>query len=225
MPVLIADSFAFSEPNIPGVDVYIGPGMVHHVMPLSWLRTNSVYLEHLKNHPERKIHLRTEEPMTFEHLRRWIQDGRAYLDFLEQFTLSKGDDEKALGDRCHLFLSLYCLEGKLQVICDEAVLIDKIVNLLRHGNRLPLQSRTIRMLVEKLHKEAAMLDYLLIEVADDLVAATGHDYDHYAELLEGPNAVPGLVKALLRRLREPRFREPPHRIMSQIMPPEDEDGR
>ena len=223
MPILVADSFAFSEPKIPFIEFYIGPGKKYHEMPLNWLRRESPYFQHRLKFPACKMFFRAEEPMTFEHLRRWIQNRKEYLDFLEQDTLSKRDDETLLGDRCHLFLNLYCLRGKLQALCNEDQLIAKIINLLRYGHRLPLQARTIRTVFEKLPKESTMLNFLLKQVADDLVAANGHDYDYYAEVLEGPNAVPGLLRALFTRLREPRFRVPSIQTLGYIRPSETDD--
>ena len=224
MPVLIADSSSSSVPHLPDVNVWVGDQNKHYVVPRNLLSTNSRYLEQSMNKPEPNLYLPTDVPLTFDLLLRWIQEGRRSLDLLEEEILSRVDQEKLLGDSCHYLCDLYCLWSKLELTKDSSELVLKIFNLLRHGHGLPLQPRTIRTVVEKLPPVSMILDHLLKEAADDLLEETGHGYDYYAELLEGPNAVPGLVKALFIRMRQPRYRGPQHRKPTETMLPKNEHG-
>ena len=173
------------------------------------LSTKSKYFEQLLNEqlaeePEPKVHLETEEPDTFELLLNWMQQGVISLNFSEQYILARAYDEKALGDNCHFFCDLYCLYVKLKVARDGRELAGKICNILQQGRNMPLQLRTIRMVLWELPEHSKMLEHILQSVANDLVEAGGRGYDYYAELLEGPNAIPGLVRALFKRIKEPR---------------------
>ena len=224
MPIFIADSSPSSVPNSPNVDVYVGFEKKHYVVPRNLLPTHSRTLEQLLNRPKPKLYLPNEAPLTFDLLLRWTKDGSHALDLFEQDILSKLDDEKLLSDSCHYFCDLYCLGSKLEIMKDSNELLPKIFNLLRHGHSLPLQPRTIRTVAEKLPVVSVMLDHLLKEVADDLVDEGGHNYDYYAELLEGPMAIPGLAKALFTRMRHPRHRGPQHRRPTQTVLPKNEHG-
>ena len=173
------------------------------------LSSNSKYFEQLLNEqfaeePEAKVHLENEEPDTFELLLNWMQQGIISLNFLEQYTLARAYDEQALGDNCHLFCDLYCLYTKLMVVRNGREVTDKICNILLQGLNVPLQLRTIRKVVWELPEDSTMLEHILQMVANDLVEQWGRGYDYYAELLEGPNAVPGLVRSLFIRIKEPR---------------------
>ena len=208
----MADSCSCSVPHLDSnVNVYVGPQNELFVVPRMLLFTYSKYFAQQLKQPENWLQLWTDEPRTFKLLLKWIQNGSRALDLLEQEILSKVDDENRLGDGCHLFCDLYCLYIKLEVMKDEFDVVDKIFNLLRHGHSLPLQPRTIRMVHRKLPEGSMMLDHLLKELADDLVAENGHNYDYYAELLEGPTAIPGLMKALFIRMKKPKLRGPQYR--------------
>ena len=207
----MADGSSSSLPDFSDVNVYVGPQNKLFVVPRILLSTYSKYFEQQLQKPEPWLSLWSEEPLTFRLLLKWMQDGSHTLDVLEREILSKVDDEKRLGDGCHLFCDLYCLFTKLDVMKDGFDVIDKIFKLLRHGHKLPLQPRTIRTVLDKLPEGSMMLDHLLKELADDLLAETGHEYDYYAELFEGSNAVPGLLKALFIRMKQPKSRGPQHR--------------
>ena len=209
MPLFIADSSSFSVPKSPNVDVYVGPGKRHFNVSRKLLSSNSKYFEQLLNEqfaeePEAKVYLETEEPDTFEHLLNWMQQGIISLYFLEQFILARAYDEEALGDNCHSFCDLYCLYTKLKVVRNGREITDKICNILLQGRNVPLQLRTVRKVLWELPEDSTMLEHILQMVANDLVEPWGRGYDYYAELLEGPNAIPGLVRALFKRIKEPR---------------------
>ena len=82
--------------------------------------------------------------------------------------------------------------------------MEKLRVLVRHGDRLPLQPRTVRTVLENLPEVSTMYEYILQEVADDLADGKGHGYEYYDKLLEGPKTGKGLVKALFRRMKKKR---------------------
>ena len=180
------------------VNVYVGRRSKHYYLNRNSLSQHSRYLH------ETQVDLSTEDPKVFELLLDWIHHGSSSLDSLEQIIHSKELLDRSLIDGCRLFCELYCLWFKLKLVKDEGEVREKILRILRHGDILRLEPRTIRMVLEKLPEESRVLQHLLQEVAEDLVGENGHGYDYYAELLEGPNAVPGLVRALFIRMRRPR---------------------
>ena len=209
MPLFIADSSSFSVTKSPNVDVYVGPRKALFVVPRILLTSKSQYFEQILNEqlaekPEAKVYLESDEPETFELLLNWMQSGSFGLYGEERYILSIVHDEKALGNTCHLFCDLYCLFIKLKVVMNGYELLEKTFNILGQGPRLPLQPRTIRRVLEELPEHSKLLEYVLQGVANELVEKRGHVYDYYAELLEGPNAIQGLVKALFIRMKEPR---------------------
>ena len=208
----MADSSSSSVPHKKSeVNVYVGPENELFVVPRMLLYTYSRYFEQQLKKPEPRFYLWSDEPPTFKLMLKWMHNGRRSLDLLEQEILSNVNDEEWLGDGCHLLCDLYCMFTQLDVMKDGVDIIDKIFKILRHGHSLPLQSRTIRTVLRKLPEGSILLDHLLKELADDLLAEDGHEYDYYAELWEGLDAVPGLVKALFIRLKEPKSRGPQHR--------------
>ena len=191
------------------MNVYVGPRKRLFVLPRILLTSKSKYFEQILNEQlaeksEAKVYLESEERETFELLVTWMKSGNFGLDDDERFIHPIVNDEIILGNTCHVFCDLYCLYIKLKVVMDEYQLLNKICNMLGQGRRLPLQPRTIRKVLEELPEHSKLLEYVLQGVANDLVGFGGHDYDYYAELLEGPNAIQGLVKALFIRMKEPR---------------------
>ena len=83
--------------------------------------------------------------------------------------------------------------------------MEKISKWLPPGQRLPLQPRTVRKVLEGLPGRCELVEHILQAVVSDLAVNSGNDYDYYAELLEGPNAIQGLVRALFMRMKEPRL--------------------
>ena len=116
-------------------------------------------------------------------------------------------DQKALGDGCHLLCELDCLRASIEVVRIGLEIMEELRVLVWHGDRLPLQPRTVRTVFENLPEVSAMYEYILQEVADDLADGKGHGYEYYGKLLEGPKTSKGLVKALCRRMEKKRDNE------------------
>ena len=194
------------------MDVCVGPQKVHFVVNRRLLSSKLLDLESLldeddADQPEAKLYLDEDEPDTFGLLIRWMSFGSSILHDTEKDILSmapNANDEEALGDGCHLFLDLYCLCSRLNVTMNGDEVLEKVGNLVRHGDRSPLQPRTVRMVLKDLREPSIVPERILQDVADDLLESTGHGYDYYAELLEGPDAIPGLVRALFKLMKEPR---------------------
>ena len=212
MPVFIADSSSSRVPKSLSVVVCVGPQKVHFIVPRRVLSSKLLDLESLldeddEEKPEPTLYLDRDEPETVALLIRWMLVGSSILHNMEQNILSMAptaNDEEALGDGCHLFFDLYCLCSRLNVVMNGDEVIEKIGNLVRHGYRSPLQPRTVRMVLKELDEHSTVLEQVLEEVANDLVKHIGHNYDYYAELLEGPDAIPGLVRTLFKLMKEPR---------------------
>lgn len=212
MPVFIADSSSSRVPKSFNVAVCVGPQKAHFFVTRSLLSSKIPDLESLLNEddaekPEATLYLERDEPETVALLIRWMHVGSSSLHDSEQNIISmapNANDEEVLGDGCHLFLDLYCLCSRLNVAINGDEILETIGNLARHGYRSPLQPRTVRMVLKELHEPSIVLEHVLQEVADDLVGQIGHNYDYYAELLEGPDAIPGLVRTLFKLLKEPR---------------------
>lgn len=113
------------------------------------------------------------------------------LDLFEAAILVDEGDQKALGDGCHLLCELYCLCARIEVVRTRLEIMKKLHILVRHGDRLPLQPRTVRTALGNLPKDSTMYEYILQEVADDLAYRKGHDYEYYDELLGGPRPLKG----------------------------------
>ena len=212
MSIFIADSSSSRVPKSHNVAVCIGPQKVHIVVARHFLSSKIPDLESLlsendEEKPEATLYLERDEPETVGLLIRWMLAGSYILDNTEQNILSmapNANDEEALGDGCHLFFDVYCLCSRLNARMNGDEVLEKIGNLVRHGDRSPLQPRTIRMVLKELQEPSIVLEQVLQGVADDLLESTGHGYDYYAELLEGPDAIPGLVRALFKLMKEPR---------------------
>ena len=204
--VCIADSFLCSVPEEPKLDVYVGPQKRHFTVSRSLLCTNSIDLDHFLNvkhakTPRASLYLKNDEPEAFDLLVNWLLHDSLALELFETIVLIEGKDQKTLGDGCHVLCELYCLSTKVKLAKNWLDIIDKIRILQRHGEVLPLQLRTIRTVLKKLPQNSALSEYVLQEVANDLLDENGHDYEYFDELLEGPNAIPGLVKALIKKMK------------------------
>ena len=107
---------------------------------------------------------------------------------------------KARGEACHLLCALYCLCDKIQVAKIGDEILERFRDLIRDGMILPLAPSTVRTVLENVPESSALHEYVLQKVADDLLDEWGHDYDYYEEMLEGPEAIEGLVLALFHRM-------------------------
>ena len=136
------------------------------------------------------------------------------LDLFEAAVLIDEGDQKALDDGCHLLCELYCLCARIEVVIIRLEITKKLRVLVRHADRLPLQPRTVRTVLENLSEDSTMYEYILQEVSDDLADRKGHDYGYYDVLLKGPKANKGLLKALFRRMKRKRDNELQEQRMS-----------
>lgn len=101
------------------------------------------------------------------------------LDLFEVTVLVDEGDQKAVGDRCHLLCKLYCLCAGIEVVRIRLEIMKKLRVLVRHGDSLPLQPRTVRTVLENLPEDSTMYEYILREVADALADRKGHDYEYH----------------------------------------------
>lgn len=147
------------------------------------------------------------------------------LDIFETAVLVDPDCQKALRNGCHLLCETYCLCFKIQVGRIAVGIMEKLHLLVRHRSSLPFQPRTVRTVLMKLPKDSALYEYVLQEVANDLLDERGHNYDYYYELLEGPRAIPGLVKNLFIRMKKKRNDEPRDEGTSRTLIPANSTGR
>ena len=160
------------------------------------------------------VFLKIDEQEAFELLFKWMLHDSLALDLFEATVLVDEGDQKALGDGCHLLCELYCLCAGIEVVRSRLEIMKKLRVLVRYGDRLPLQPRTVRTVLENLPEDSTMYEYILQEVADDLADRKGHYYEYYDELLEGPKAIKRLVKALFRRMKKKRDNELQEQRMS-----------
>ena len=138
-----------------------------------------------------------DEPETFVLPMQWMHHGCSAFENLDTLaSLNLVSQRKALGEACHLLYALYCLCDKIQVAKIRDDISEKLCDLTRDGMVLPLVPSTVRMVLENVPESSALHEYVLQKVADDLLNEWGHDYDYYAELLEKPKAIEGLVLAL-----------------------------
>lgn len=91
------------------------------------------------------------------------------------------------------------------MVKDEQVIVAKLHDLVRYGGSSPLEPRTVRMVLGDASWDSTLHEYVLQQVADDLMDKRGHDYDYYIELLEGRRAVEGLVKGLFQKMKKKRL--------------------
>ena len=192
------------------MDIYVGPENTHFPISRQLLRSHSVYFQHYLDRSNTPLYMDHDDPKAFELLTNWMQYGVLALHVFTEDVLNDADDYNVRGNGCHVLCELYCLCVTLQM---ETIhweeIIARLGTLVRCRKGLPIQLRTIRTIFLKVARDSALTDYVLQEVADDLVDEEGFDYDHYGELLEGPQAVKGLVRELFRRMKRKKSSEPP----------------
>ncbi len=212
------------------VHVYVGPNKSHFVVPRNMLCSHSAYCNRLLNGPLAKtygneISLEHDEPDAFDLLFTCMKLDSLALDILETAVLVNPDGQKALRNGCHLLCETYCLCFKIQVVRVAVGIMEKLHLLVGQGSSLPFQPRTVRTVLMKLPKDSTLYEYVLQEVANDLLDERGHNYDYYHELLEGPRAIPGLVKNLFIRMKKKRNDEPRDEGTSRTLIPANSTGR
>lgn len=147
------------------------------------------------------MNLKDDEPETFNLLIQWMHHGCPAFENLNTLAPPNSvSQRKARGEACHLLCALYCLCDKIQVAKIGDEILGKLRDLIRDGMVLPLAPSTVRMVLENVPESSALHEYVLQKVAGDLLNEWGHDYDHYEEMLEGPEAIEGLVLALFHRM-------------------------
>ena len=196
----------------PKINIFVGPKKSHFAVSRNLLCSHSTYFNLLLNGFLARtscdsVLLENDGPEAFDLLLNWMLHDSLALDLFEATVLVDGGDQKALGDGCHLLCELYCLCVRIEVKKIGLQIMEKLRVLVRRGDRLPLQPRTVRTVLENLSNVSTVYEYVLQEVADNLMDEKGHEYEHYDELLEGPKAIKGLVKALFRRMKKKRYDE------------------
>ncbi|CAF9930047.1 hypothetical protein IMSHALPRED_008075 [Imshaugia aleurites] len=195
------------------VKVYVGPENNCFFVPREILCSQSIYCDRLLNRIPAgqlvdSVYLKEDEPAAFGLLTEWMLDETLALDIHEITVLTKINapgGEDALEEGLHLLCALYCLCERIQVPKIEAEILKQIRGLVRHGSKFSLQPPTVRMVLKNAPETSMLHEYVLQGVTDDLLDERGHDYDHYSELLEGPRAVQGMVKALFKRMKRRGF--------------------
>lgn len=196
-------------PEEPNVNVYVGAESRCFVVPRTLLCSHSIYCNQILNPhflawPRDSIHLEGHEPEAFELLIQWMLSGNLALENFETSVLAD-PAENALREGCHLLCALYRLCNSIRVVKDEELVLAKLRHLVRYGGILPLEPRTVRMVLRSVSEESTLHEFVLQQVADDLVHERGHDYDNYEDSLEGPKAIHGLAKDLIKRMKNKSY--------------------
>ena len=150
----------------PKVNIYVGPNKSHFAVSRSLLCSHSIYFNRLLNGflartSGDSVFLKNDEPEAFDLLFNWMLYDSLALDLFEATVLVDEGGQKALGDGCHLLCELYCLCARIEVVRIGLEIMEKLRVLVRHGDRLPLQPRTVLTVLENLPEVSIMYDYIL----------------------------------------------------------------
>ena len=198
--------------------VYVGAEKRLFLVPRKLLCSNSIYCDRLLNKngaeaPEDRIYLGGHESKAFDLLIMWLLQGSLALEKFRTFVYAS-TARKAHRRGCHVLCGLYRLCDSIQVVKDKQVILRVLRELSWYGNVLRLELRTIHMVLMTVSENLTLHEWVLQMVALDLLDEKGHEYDYYSQLLEGPIAIPGLVKALFQRMRRKKHDEPRRQVTS-----------
>lgn len=201
-----------SPPGEIRLNIYVGPDKRHFAVPLKLLRSYTFYFHNLltgydAKSPKDPVYLADDKPAVFDLLVKWMILGDKVLDEYETSVFVETNRVKALEDDCHFLCELRCLSERLEVfkICPK--IMNRIENIVRRsegGGVLPFRPGTVRMVLKTLHPDSDLHEYVLHKVVADLLHEKGHEFEYYESVLLGPDAVPGLVRILLRRMKGKR---------------------
>ena len=150
----------------PKVNIYVGPNKSHFAVSRNMPCSHSVYFNRLLNRflartSGDSVFLKIDEQEAFDLLFNWMLHDSLALDLCEATVLVDEGDQKALGDGCHLLCDLYCLCARIEVVRIRLEIMKKLRVLVRHGDRLPVQPRTVRTVLENLPEDSTMYEYIL----------------------------------------------------------------
>lgn len=200
--------------------VYVGAEERLFLVSRKLLCSNSIYCDRLLHKQgaevealEDNVYLGGHESRAFNLLIMWIREGTLALEDYVR-SIYTNPTRKELRRGCHVLCGLYRLCDSIQVVKDKQVIFTLLRGLSAYGGILRLSPRTVHMVLMSISEDLTLHEWVLQRVANDLVDGKGHDYDYYRQLLEGPTAIQGLVKALFQRMKKEKHDGPLRQVMS-----------
>ena len=203
----------YSGPEQPKLDIYLGRDMKHFGVSIKLICLHSLHFNDLLNvsrvkTPKDPVFLPDHKPELFETLVKWMLVGKSALDIYETLVTNYSNKGKALRDGCHFLCELFFLCEELKILKIRHEIMDEIGVFVSHaeGGVFPFRPHTVGMVVKTLPSSSVLHEYVLHKVVADLLHEKGHEYEYYERILWGttPEAVPGLVKTLFKRMKGKR---------------------
>ena len=181
----------------PDVKIYVGPTQRLFTVRKARICHCSAYFRGLfnggfKEGSENVAYLKEDDVEAFDILLQW----------LDLMPLEIATSRHQPGEAWHVACKLFCLAEKDQVDgiqADIIALLDRFAIL--EGNKLQLETRTIDFVCKSVPDTTTPYQYVLAIVAKDLINAEGRDVEYYGDFVEGPKAIPGFAKGLIRNMK------------------------